>query len=31
MLINNLKVTNSLKVDFTEFSWAVFWIPIFNF
>ena len=31
MLISNLKVTNSLKVDFREFAWAVFWLPSFNF
>ena len=31
MLISNLKVTNSLKVDFTEFAWAVFWLPNFFF
>ena len=26
-----LKVTNYLKVDFTEFAWAVFWLPTFYF
>ena len=31
MLISNLKVTNSLRVDFTEFAWAVFWLPSFYF
>ena len=31
MLISNLKVTNSLKVDFTGFAWAVFWLPSFYF
>ena len=31
MLISNLKVTNSLKVDFTEFTWAVLWLPGFDF
>ena len=31
MLISNLKVANSLKVDFTEFKRAVFWLPSFYF
>ena len=31
MLISNLKVSNSLKVDFTEFTRAVFWLPSFYF
>ena len=31
MLISNLKVTSSLKVDFAEFAWAVFWLPSFYF
>ena len=31
MLISKLKVTNSLKADFTEFAWAVSWLPSFYF
>ena len=31
MLISNLKVTNSLRVDFIEFAWEVFWLPSFYF
>ena len=31
MLISNLKVTNSLKADSTEFAWAIFWLPSFYF
>ena len=31
MQISNFKVTNSLKVDFTEFTRAVFWLPSFYF
>ena len=30
-LIGNLKVTNSLNVDFTKFARAVFWLPSFYF
>ena len=29
MLISYLKVTNSLKVDLTDFAWVVFWLPSF--
>ena len=31
MLLSNLKVTNSLKVYFTEFAWEVFCLSSFYF
>ena len=31
MLISNLKVTNSLKVDFTEFAWTAFIFDLNSF
>ena len=31
ILISNLWVINSLKVDFTEFAWALFWLSSFYF